>query len=69
MQMLKALLIALHEDETGVTATEYVSVLVLIACVGIVTVNTFGEAVSELYSEVHEGMSNGEVRGGLASED
>ena len=69
MQMLKALLITLHEDESGVTTTEYVSILVLIACVSVVTVNTFGEALSDLYSEVHEGMSNGEIRGGLASDD
>ena len=69
MNTLKALIIELHEDEAGVTATEYVSILVLVACVSIASVQLLGTHVTELYTEVHEGMSNGEIRGGLASDD
>lgn len=68
MDSLLTRLYALHEDETAVTATEYVSILVLIACFSIGTVTLLGETLTELYEEVYEGMSSGTIRGGL-SED
>ena len=56
-----------HHNESAVTATEYVSLLVLIACGSIISVSLFGGAVNDVYREVHEGMSNGKIRGGLSS--
>ena len=78
MKRLEALLIALHEDETAVTSTEYVVILVLIACGSILTLQMLGGwsgqdenegALREFYSSVHEEMSSGQIRGGLSAED
>lgn len=51
-------LIALHNDESGATATEYIILLVLIACFVIGVVKLFGSTVSSKFGEsqkaVHE---------------
>ena len=56
----------LHLDEEGITSTEYVILLVLIACASIVTVMALAEEIGTFYQDVHSQMSSGEVRGGLA---
>ena len=56
METVKDLLIALHEDESGATATEYVILLILIACFVIAIVNTFGTTVSEKFNSANSGI-------------
>lgn len=63
--LLKAIT-ALHRDEAGITSTEYVILLVLIACASIVTVMALADEISEFYQDVHSQMSSGEIRGGIA---
>jgi Flp pilus assembly pilin Flp len=43
-------LLALHLDEDGVTTTEYVILVVLVACVVLVAIRNFGSAVAPKYS-------------------
>lgn len=38
-----------HHDESGVTATEYLILLVLVACFIIAVVRVYGETVEEKY--------------------
>ncbi len=45
-----AALKALHNDESGATATEYIVLLVLVACFVIAIVKTFGGTVSSKYA-------------------
>ena len=40
----------LHHDESGATATEYIVLLVLIACFVIAIVKTFGNTVSSKFA-------------------
>ena len=49
METIKNLLIALHTDEDGAGATEYIILLILIACVVIVIVKAFGATISEKF--------------------
>ena len=58
METVKDLLIALHEDESGATATEYVILLILIACFVIAIVNTFGTTVSEKFNSANSGIED-----------
>ena len=51
---LKNLLIALHNDEDGATATEYIILLILIACFVIAIVKLFGGTVSEKYNSAND---------------
>ena len=51
MQTLKNLLVTLHSDEDGAGATEYIILLILIACVVIAMVKVFGETISTKFSE------------------
>lgn len=51
---LKNLLIALHNDEDGATATEYIILLILIACFVIAIVKVFGNTVSEKYNSAND---------------
>lgn len=53
---LKTPLIALHEDETGATATEYVVLLVLVACMIIAVVAAFGEQLYRLYQQAVDAL-------------
>ena len=76
MKRLKALLIALHEDETAVTATEYVVVLVLISCGSILALQLLGgwkehdteedDIIRHTFARLSEGMSSRKIRGGLS---
>ncbi|MEC9443234.1 MAG: hypothetical protein VYE40_19245 [Myxococcota bacterium] len=54
METIKNLLIALHSDEDGAGATEYIILLILIACVVIVVVKAFGATVSEKYGAANQ---------------
>ncbi len=51
---LRNLLIALHNDEDGATATEYIILLILIACFVIAIVKIFGNTVSEKYNSAND---------------
>ena len=44
----------LHEDEVGAGATEYIILLILIACVVIAIVKVFCRTVSTKYSDANE---------------
>lgn len=46
---MRNLIITLHQDESGATATEYIILLVLIACFVIGAVKIFGVTLSEKY--------------------
>lgn len=48
------LLSAFHADERGATATEYIVLLILIACFVIAIVQVFGETVSYKFRTAHE---------------
>jgi len=54
METFKQTLIALHEDESGATATEYVILLILIACFVIAIVNLFGSTVSKKFQSANQ---------------
>lgn len=54
METIKNLLIALHTDEDGAGATEYIILLILIACVVILIVKVFGRTVSTKYADANE---------------
>lgn len=58
MNNIKDLMIALHNDEDGATATEYIILLILIACFVIAIVKIFGNTISEKYNS-----ANDEVQG------
>jgi pilus assembly protein Flp/PilA len=45
---------ALHDDESGATATEYIILLILIACVVIVIVKAYGVTVSRKFQASDE---------------
>jgi len=51
---LKNLLIALHNDEDGATATEYIILLILIACFVIAIVKVFGQTVEDKYNSAND---------------
>lgn len=50
------LLAKFHEDESGATATEYVILLILIACFVIAIVNLFGSTISSKFSTAEEAV-------------
>lgn len=47
------LLMQLHTEEDGATATEYIILLILIACFVIAIVKLFGTTVSSKFSEAN----------------
>ena len=49
MNELKSMLLALHNDEDGAGATEYIILLILIACVVIAIVKVFGSTISSKF--------------------
>lgn len=53
---LKNLLIAFHSDEDGATATEYIILLILIACFVIAIVKLFGNTVSEKFNNANDAV-------------
>jgi len=48
--MLNTLLLAFHNDEDGAGATEYIILLILIACVVIGIVKLFGETLETKFT-------------------
>lgn len=47
----------LHRDEGGVTATEYIVLLILIACFVIGVVKTYGETLENKYADATNGVN------------
>lgn len=47
------LLMQLHNDEDGATATEYIILLILIACFVIAIVKLFGSTVSTKFNDAN----------------
>lgn len=64
MDAFKNLVLALHNDEGGATATEYIVLLVLVACFVIAVVAAFGEEISELFEEATDDVEQLDVRDG-----
>lgn len=60
---------AFHHNESGATTTEYLLVLVLISLFAAAAVAAVGENLQSLYTEVHEEMSSGEIRGGMSADN
>ncbi len=58
---LKNMLIALHNDEDGATATEYIILLILIACFVIAIVKLFGSTVSDKFNSANTGVTTNVV--------
>ena len=58
MDTLEELLVAFHNDEDGATATEYIILLILIACFVIVIVKTFGQTVSAKFASANSGVKD-----------
>lgn len=46
----------LHHDESGATATEYIILLILIACFVIAIVKMFGSTVSSKFDDANTGV-------------
>jgi Flp pilus assembly pilin Flp len=46
-----------HTDEDGATATEYIILLILIACFVIGIVKVFGSTISQKYAEAQAGVA------------
>ena len=64
---MKNLLLALHNDESGAGATEYVILLVLVACFIIFIVALFGEEIERLFTEARDEVDKVSVAGGYAN--
>jgi Flp pilus assembly pilin Flp len=47
-----------NNDESGATATEYIILLILIACFVIAAVKTFGGTVSSKYNEANQAVAD-----------
>lgn len=57
MTDLKNLLLAFHNDEDGANATEYIIMLILIACVVIAIVKVFGSTISSKFNRANQSVS------------
>ena len=55
---IKTNLIALHNDESGATATEYIILLVLIACFCISVVKLFGSTLSSKFGAAEQEVAD-----------
>ena len=66
MDKLSKLIFALHEDESGITNLEFILITIFVAVASLAAVELLGEEIVELYEDVHEQMSSGEIRGGLS---
>ncbi len=55
---MKDLLMQLHNDEDGATATEYIILLILIACFVIAIVKLFGSTVSSKFGSAQESVQS-----------
>ena len=47
-----------HNDESGATATEYIILLILIACFVIAVVKLFGSTVSDKFNIANKGVAD-----------
>ena len=47
----------LHDDEGGATATEYIILLILIACFVIGVVRLFGQTLENKYADANNGIA------------
>ena len=56
MNDFKNALSALHNDESGATATEYIILLILIACFVIAIVKAFGTTVSSKFAAANDAV-------------
>jgi Flp pilus assembly pilin Flp len=54
---IKDLMVAFHNDEDGATATEYIILLILIACFVIAIVKLFGSTVSTKFNDANNSVS------------
>ena len=54
---IKNMMLALHNDEDGATATEYIILLILVACFVIAIVKLFGGTVSTKFTEANASVS------------
>lgn len=54
MDLIITLIQEFHEDEAGATATEYIVLLILIACFIILVVKQFGQTISEKFGWADE---------------
>lgn len=64
MDFIKNLALALHNDEDGATATEYVVLLVLVACFVIAIIAAFGDEINRLFREAEAEVNSVSVSGG-----
>lgn len=55
---MKDLLMQLHTDEDGATATEYIILLILIACFVIAIVKLFGTTVSSKFNNANSSVQS-----------
>lgn len=55
---IKNLMVAFHKDEDGATATEYIILLILIACFVIAIVKVFGSTVSSKFDRANSSVTN-----------
>ena len=53
MNELKNILTSFHNDEDGAGSTEYILLLILIACVVISVVKLFGQTVEQKYANAN----------------
>ena len=58
MNDFKSILVALHNDEDGAGATEYIILLILIACVVISIVKVFGSTVSSKFNKANSSVKD-----------
>ncbi|MFP4599852.1 MAG: Flp family type IVb pilin, partial [Persicimonas sp.] len=56
MEALKSLLVAFHNDDDGATATEYIILLILIACFVIAIVKVFGSTASSKFMKANDAV-------------
>ena len=56
MNAIKQLLLTIHRDQSGATATEYIVLLVLVACFIIAIVKFYGQTVSSKYDWANQGV-------------
>lgn len=58
MENFKNLVTSLHNDEDGATATEYIILLVLIACFVIMIVKAFGSTVADKFEAANQDVKD-----------
>lgn len=61
MEKFKNMALALHNDEEGATATEYIILLVLIAVFVIAIVSVFGSTVNKKFRQANDSVKSMKV--------